>query len=88
MHTAIFAVAAVWIAVLLGITIITAVRSRSAMTRVLAIDTVTLLIIGILTLFAHNRQSAYYLDAALALALLSFASTLAAARYHSEGRLF
>ena len=43
---------------------------------------------GLLALFADGRDSANYLDAALMLALLAFAGTLAAARYHAIGRVF
>ena len=49
---------------------------------------VTLLLVAFLVLYSDSRQVSYYMDAALVLALLSFAATIAAARYHSEGRIF
>jgi len=73
---------------LLGIAVILVIRARSALRRILALDVLTLILIALLILYADASQTAYYLDAALALALLSFIATLAAVRYHSDGRLF
>jgi multicomponent Na+:H+ antiporter subunit F len=58
------------------------------MVRILALDMLTLILIALLILFADANREAYYLDAALVLALLSFVSSLAAARFHSERRIF
>lgn len=88
MHEIVFLGAALWMAVLLSISLLTVVRARSSLTRVLALDMVTLLLIALLILYSDSRKEGYYLDAALVLALLSFASTIAAARYHSEGEIF
>ena len=88
MHEVVFEVAAVWMTGLLGVSVVYVIRARSAMVRVLALDTLTLILIAFLILYADANRTPYYLDAALALALLSFIATLAAARYHSEGRLF
>ena len=73
---------------LLGIAVVLVIRARSALRRILALDVLTLILIALLILYADASQTAYYLDAALALALLSFIATLAAVRYHSDGRLF
>ncbi len=88
MHQVIFAGAAVWMTVLLSVTVVVVIRARSTMVRILALDMLTLILIALLILFADANGVSYYLDAALVLALLSFVSTLAAARYHSEGRIF
>ena len=88
MHETVFELAAAWMTVLLGVSVVYLIRARSAMVRILALDTLTLILIALLILFADANRAPYYLDAALALALLSFISTVAAARYHSEGRLF
>ena len=88
MHEVVFEIAAVWMTSLLGVSVVYVIRARSAMVRVLALDTLTLILIAFLILYADANRTPYYLDAALALALLSFIATLAAARYHSEGRLF
>jgi metal-dependent amidase/aminoacylase/carboxypeptidase family protein len=45
-------------------------------------------LIALLALLSYLRHTSYYLDAALALALLSFVSTLAAARHYEEGGPF
>ena len=88
MHETVFNLAVVWMTGLLGVTVVYVIRARSAMVRILALDTLTLILIALLILYADARRAPYYLDAALALALLSFVASVAAARYHSERRLF
>lgn len=88
MHEIVFRLAAFWMAILLCITVLMVIRARSSLTRVLALDMVTLLLVALLMLFSDSRKVGYYLDAALVLSLLSFVSTIAAARYHSEGEIF
>ena len=73
---------------LLLTTIVMVIRASSTMTRILALDALTLVLTAFLILYSTTTDSSYYLDAALLLALLSFLSTLAAARYFSEGRIF
>jgi multicomponent Na+:H+ antiporter subunit F len=87
-HTIVLYVALAWTTLLLGASAVLVIRARSLMVRVLALDTFTLVQVALLVLFAHLTDSVYYLDAALLLALLAFVGTLAAARYHSEGRMF
>lgn len=88
MHQAVFAVAVVWMTGLLTSTIVYLVRSRSIAVRILLLDTITLLLIALLILYADAQALAYYLDAALALAMLSFVGALAAARFLTDGRIF
>ena len=88
MHQVVFYAAAAWMTVLLGLSVIFVIRARSAMVRILGLDVLTLLLIAFLILYSDTNRTPYFLDAALALALLSFIATLAAARYHSEGRIF
>ncbi len=88
MHDLVFYAAVVWMTVLLFVCIAVVVRARSPMVRILALDTLTLVLVALLILYAVTNRVSYYLDAALMLALLSFMSTLAAARYRSEGKLF
>lgn len=64
------------------------VRSPSVATRILALDTAVLLLLALLVVFSYWQEVPYFLDAALVLALLGFLGTLAAARFHREGRLF
>jgi multisubunit Na+/H+ antiporter MnhF subunit len=88
MHTPVFYIAVVWCALLLGATLLMIVRGRTLLARVLAFDVASLILIALLILFAEAHRASYYLDAALALALVSFVGTLSAARYHGEERIF
>ena len=56
-------------------------RSRDDLHRVLALDVLGTIVIIILTTLSYLNDVSYYIDAALALALLSFAATLIATRY-------
>jgi multisubunit Na+/H+ antiporter MnhF subunit len=84
----IFYLALAWIAALLAVNILLVVRARSMMVRILASDTLTLVLVALLVLFAYHERSAFYLDAALLLALLSFIGVIAASRYYRTGRPF
>lgn len=88
MNDAIFYIALIWMVGLLLTTLVLVLRAETMMTRILALDAVTLILIALLILYSTTTDSSYYLDAAIALAVLSFLSTLAAARYFSEGRIF
>lgn len=63
-------------------------RSRDMLQRIIVSDLLASIVIALLALLSYWRETSYYLDAALALALLSFVSTLAAARYYAEGGPF
>jgi multicomponent Na+:H+ antiporter subunit F len=84
----IFYLAIIWIAALLAVNVVLVIAARSVTVRILASDTLTLVLVALLVLFAHRERSAFYLDAALILALLSFIGVIAAARYHRNGRPF
>ena len=88
MHQIVFYAAAAWMTVLLGLSVIFVIRARSTMVRILGLDVLTLLLVAFLILYSDANRTSYYLDAALALALLSFVATVASARYHSERRIF
>jgi multicomponent Na+:H+ antiporter subunit F len=88
MHSFMLSIATIWIAGLLGVIVIHVISTRSALTRILALDLSALILIALLAVSIHQTGSAYALDAALTLALLSFVGTVAAARYHSRGSLF
>lgn len=60
-------------------------RARSALERVLAFDTLMLVLTAMVVLIAYLRKSPFYLDAALLLALASFIGTVAAARNAEPG---
>ncbi|MDN5698113.1 MAG: monovalent cation/H+ antiporter complex subunit F [Rubrobacter sp.] len=88
MHEIVFYVAAVWTTLLIIVSALAVVRLRTTAQRILALDTLTLVLVGLLVLFTDAFGTPYYLDAALVLALLAFVATLAAARYHGERRIF
>ncbi len=88
MHDLVFYGAMIWMTGLLAVTIVLVIRASSALVRILALDTVTLVLVALLILYSTTTGSSFYLDAALMMALLSFLSSVAAARYHSEGRIF
>lgn len=78
----------IWMTILLLVTIVLVIRAKTPMIRVLALDTLSLVLIGLLVLYTITTETSYYLDAAILLALLSFIATLVASRYYSEGRIF
>ena len=82
----ILTIAVAWMIVLLAVSAVTMLRAQRSYVRILALDTMTLIMIGVLVLYAARQNESYYLDAALILALLSFISTIAAARYRAVGR--
>ena len=88
MHSIVFYGATLWLALLIGVGVALTRRAPKISHRILGLDVVTTLLVGLLALFAGGRNSANYLDAALVLALLAFVGTLAAARYDAEGRIF
>lgn len=85
MHQAVFYLAVVWMSMLLALAVVRVIRVRSALARILGLDMAVLILVGLLVLFSGASDVPHFLDAAVALALLSFAATLAATRF-SEGR--
>jgi multicomponent Na+:H+ antiporter subunit F len=61
-------------------------RARDTLHRVLALDVLGTIVIIVLTTLSYVNGVSYYIDAALALALLSFTATLVACRYVTRGR--
>jgi multicomponent Na+:H+ antiporter subunit F len=84
----VFSIAIVWVAALLGVIVVQLARAPTVAQRILALDLLTLVLIGLLALAANEDQRSYPLDAALALALLGFVATLAACRYYEDRRPF
>lgn len=77
-----------WIAGLLGVLVVRVARARTTGQRILALDLLTLILVGLLALAAGEDRAPYALDAALGIALLSFVATLAASRYYESRRPF
>lgn len=88
MHETVFYIAALWLTVLVIACAVRVLTARSTASRILALDTLVLFLVGLLVLWSDSEGVSYFLDAALVLAILAFAATLAAARFHSEGRVF
>jgi multicomponent Na+:H+ antiporter subunit F len=86
-HIEVFYFAVTWMTVLLTWTVILLLRAKSAMVRILALDSLTLILVALLVLYTVANETPYSLDAALILAALSFVSPAAAERFHSEPRV-
>ena len=71
--------------VLLGLamlaTIVRIIRGPTLADRILALDTITILAVGVIGLFAATTGLTLYADIAIAVALVGFLSTAAFARY-------
>jgi multisubunit Na+/H+ antiporter MnhF subunit len=80
----VFYLALIWMLVLLLTTVLVVIRGDGTLTRLLALDALTLILTALLILYSTTTDRSYYLDAAIMLGLLSFLSTLAVARYYSE----
>jgi multicomponent Na+:H+ antiporter subunit F len=87
-HEAVFYLAALWMTGLLVVSVLLVIRARTTLARILALDMTILILVALLVLFSDLRRVPYFLDVALMLALLSLIATIAAARYHSEERVF
>lgn len=79
-HPIVAYVALLWLAVPAGALIFLVARNRTPLERVMAVDTLMLVLTAFVVLVAYLRRSPLYLDAALVLALASFVVTVAAAR--------
>jgi multicomponent Na+:H+ antiporter subunit F len=77
-----------WVTLLLLGGSILLLRAKDAMHRILALDVLVSIVVALLTILSYQRDVSYYIDAALALALLSFTATLVVARYVTRGRPF
>jgi multicomponent Na+:H+ antiporter subunit F len=88
LHEIVFYAAFVWMTVLLVICAAAVIRLRSTAGRILALDTLTIILVALLVLYADANRASYYMDAALILSLLAFVATLVLGRYHGERRIF
>jgi multicomponent Na+:H+ antiporter subunit F len=88
LHEIVFNLAFAWMTVLLVTSAAVVIRLRSTAGRILALDTLTLILVALLVLYADANRSPYYMDAAVVLSLVAFMATLVLARYHGERRIF
>ncbi|SDQ41434.1 monovalent cation/H+ antiporter complex subunit F [Quadrisphaera sp. DSM 44207] len=80
--------ALVWTTLLLIGAGLLLLRSQDVLQRIIVLDMLATIAVGLLALLSYARGVPYYLDAAVALALLSFVATVAAARYLGSGGPF
>lgn len=88
MSDIVFYIAMTWLIGLFCVTVVMVARAKSGLVRILALDCLSLILVGLLVTYSVTTHTSYYLDAAMVLALISFISVVASARYHSERRLF
>jgi len=88
LHEVVFYVVVTWMTVLLTVGVVATIKLPSTGGRILALDTLTLILTALLVLYGTAERTSYYLDVALVLALLAFVGTLAAARYYGERKIF
>lgn len=88
MSDIVFNIAMIWLIALFCISVLIVAKAKSGLVRVLSLDVLSLVLVAVLIVYSSTTHTSYYLDAALVLALISFVSVIAAARYHAERRLF
>ncbi|WP_108662122.1 monovalent cation/H+ antiporter complex subunit F [Acuticoccus kandeliae] len=66
-------------------TVIRLVKGPTLIDRIVAIDVLTVISIGMIALYAHVADRFIYLDVALVYGLLSFLAVLAIARFLEKG---
>ncbi len=64
------------------------VRGKTPVDRLLSLELITILLLCVVVLIALITRQNMYVDVALALAALSFISTLALAKYLANQRMF
>jgi multicomponent Na+:H+ antiporter subunit F len=88
MPLVIVAPALVWVTLLLVAGGLALVRARDVYQRLIALDLLAIVVVTLLALLSYYWDVGYYLDAAVALSLLSFVATVAVARYLDSGGPF
>lgn len=88
MHELVYYAATVWLTLLVIACATLVLRGSRTSTKILALDTLVLILVGLLGMYSISEGVEHFLDAALVLALLGFLGTLAAARFRERGELF
>jgi multicomponent Na+:H+ antiporter subunit F len=83
-HDVVFYIVTLWLGALLALLALRVLRAESVVDRVLAIDTISYVMVAVLATLALWRRAPGYLDVALMLGLLAYIQTVAAARFASE----
>jgi multicomponent Na+:H+ antiporter subunit F len=74
-----------WSTILLVLAGVLLLRAPDTLHRILALDVLGSIVIIVLATLSYVQGVSFYIDAALALALLSLTATLVAARYVTRG---
>jgi multicomponent Na+:H+ antiporter subunit F len=74
-------VAFAWATLLLVAGALLLLRARDSLTRLLALDVLGTIVIVLLSVLSYLNDASYYIDSALAVALLSFTATIVTGRY-------
>ncbi|AEH60893.1 multisubunit sodium/proton antiporter, MrpF subunit (2.A.63.1) [Methanosalsum zhilinae DSM 4017] len=64
------------------------IRGPTIPDRVVALDAMAMVIVVMLGVFSYVRDSVYFMDAALVLAIIAFVGTIAIAKYIDKGVVF
>ncbi|MBB3978352.1 multicomponent Na+:H+ antiporter subunit F [Rhizobium azooxidifex] len=86
MADAILMLAGVLILLSILFSVLRLILGRTLVDRVVAIDTLTVISLSLVALYAHLSGRFVYLDVALVYGLLSFLAVLAVARFLERGR--
>lgn len=74
--------------VLIGIALWRVVRGENVVDRLIGLDLIGTLVLGVLVLVSLVTRDSIYLDVALGLAAMGFVGTLALARYFANEQMF
>jgi len=88
MHDIVYYGAMIWMTGLLCMCLWMVVKAKASIVRILSLDALTLVLVSHLILYSTTTGTSFYLDAALMLAMISFISSLVAARYWGERKVF
>jgi multicomponent Na+:H+ antiporter subunit F len=77
----ILVVAFAWATLLLVAGALLLLRARDSLTRLLALDVLGTIVIVLLSVLSYLNDVSYFIDSALAVALLSFTATMVTGRY-------
>lgn len=81
-------IALLWLLLLLAVSSVAIVRSRSQVQAIVVFDFLNFVVIAVLVVVSFARGVTWYLDTALVLALLSFTATIALAKASMGRRMF
>ena len=88
MPAPVIVVALVFVVAMLAACVAVLQRADDVLERIVAFELLTVICIALLALLTYLHEVPYFLDAALALAALSFVATLAAIRSYGGGGPF